>query len=87
MAAGYEDANDANTLRPDPICKLLRDRLPDPGPPWASQPPLSRFENHIPSDLVVDHWTSDGESSSHRDVLLLHDVWATSNRFSECKIT
>ena len=24
---------------------------------------------HIPSDLVVDHWTSDGESSSHRDAL------------------
>jgi hypothetical protein len=28
--------------------------------------------------LVVDHWTSDGESRSHRDVLLLHDVWTTS---------
>src|SRR5438132_9749802 len=25
---------------------------------------------HIPPNLVVDHWTSDGESSSHRDVLL-----------------
>jgi hypothetical protein len=47
MAAGYEDANDANTLRPDPICKLLRDRRPDPGPPGASQPPLSRFETHV----------------------------------------
>ena len=33
-----------------------------------------RFVYHIPSDLVVDHWTSDGESISHRDVLLLHDV-------------
>ena len=30
--------------------------------------------SHIPSDLVVDHWTSDGESSAHRDVLLLHNV-------------
>src|SRR6266571_2723803 len=39
------------------------------------------------SDLVVDHWTSDGESSSHRDVLLLHDVWTTSNRLSGHKIT
>jgi hypothetical protein len=28
----------------------------------------------IPSDLVVDHWTSDGESRSYRDVLLLPDV-------------
>jgi len=29
---------------------------------------------HIPSDLVVDQWTWDGESSSHRDFLFLHDV-------------
>ena len=47
IAAGYEDANDANTLRYDPIFKLLLDRLPDTGPPLASQPTLSRFENHV----------------------------------------
>ncbi len=47
MAAGYEDANDATTLRHDPLCKLLLDRLPDTGPPLASQPTLSRFENHV----------------------------------------
>src|SRR5438128_2444878 len=29
MAAGYEDANDAHTLRHDPLFKLLRDRLPE----------------------------------------------------------
>ena len=40
---------------------------------------------HIPSDLVVDQWTWDGESSSHRDVLLLYDVWTTSNRLSSRK--
>jgi hypothetical protein len=45
IAAGYADANDANTLRHDPIFKLLLDRLPDTGPPLASQPTLSRFEN------------------------------------------
>ena len=44
-------------------------------------------DTHIPSDLVVDHWTSDGESRSYRDVLLLHDVWTTSNRLSGHKIT
>lgn len=32
IAAGYEDANDANTLRHDPIFKLLLDRLPETGP-------------------------------------------------------
>jgi hypothetical protein len=47
IAAGYEDANDANTLRHDPIFKLLLDRLPDTGPPLASQPTFSRFENHV----------------------------------------
>jgi hypothetical protein len=47
IAAGYEDANDANTLRHDPIFKLLLGRLPDTGAPLASQPTISRFENHV----------------------------------------
>src|SRR5215510_13102993 len=47
IAAGYEDANDANTLRHDPIFKLLRDRLPETGAPLASQPTISRFENRV----------------------------------------
>src|SRR5947209_9783410 len=47
IAAGYEDANDANTLRHDPIFKLLLDRLPETGAPLASQPTLSRFENRF----------------------------------------
>jgi len=47
IAAGYEDANDANTLRDDPIFKLLLDRLPATGAPLASQPTISRFENRI----------------------------------------
>jgi hypothetical protein len=47
IAAGYEDANDANTLRHDPIFKLLLDRLPESGPPLASQPTLARFENRV----------------------------------------
>src|SRR5712691_13449068 len=29
IAAGYEDANDSNTLRDDPIFTLMLDRLPD----------------------------------------------------------
>lgn len=47
IAAGYEDANDAGTLRHDPIFKLLLGRLPQSGPPLASQPTISRFENRI----------------------------------------
>jgi len=47
IAAGYVDANDANTLRHDPIFKLLLDRLPETGAPLASQPTISRFENRV----------------------------------------
>ena len=44
ILAGYEDCNDHDTLRDDPIFKLIADRLPD-DQPLASQPTLSRFEN------------------------------------------
>ena len=47
IAAGYEDANDANTLRHDPLFKLLLDRLPETGAPLASPPPISRFDNRV----------------------------------------
>ena len=47
IAAGYEDANDANTLRHDPIFKLLLGRLPESGTPLASPPTISRFENRV----------------------------------------
>jgi hypothetical protein len=47
IAAGYEDANDSNTLRDDPIFKLMLDRLPESGASLASQPTISRFENRV----------------------------------------
>jgi hypothetical protein len=47
IAAGYEDANDSNTLRDDPIFKLMLDHLPETGAPLASQPTISRFENRV----------------------------------------
>lgn len=45
IAAGYEDANDSNALRTDPILKLALGRLPETDPPLASQPTMTRFEN------------------------------------------
>jgi hypothetical protein len=46
ILAGYEDQNDHDTLRHDPVFKLVADRSPeDDG--LASQPTLSRFENAI----------------------------------------
>jgi Transposase DDE domain group 1 len=46
VLADYEDQNDHDTLRHDPLFKVLADRAPD-GAPLASQPTLSRFENSI----------------------------------------
>jgi hypothetical protein len=46
IVAGYEDQNDHDILRTDPVFKLIADRSPD-GADLASQPTLSRFENQI----------------------------------------
>jgi Transposase DDE domain group 1 len=44
IACGYEDQNDATTLRSDPLLKLVCGRLPVSGAELASQPTLSRLE-------------------------------------------
>jgi Transposase DDE domain group 1 len=46
ILAGYKDQNDHDTLRTDPVFKLLADRSPEYAD-LASQPTLSRFENAI----------------------------------------
>lgn len=45
IACGYDDQNDATTLRTDPLLKQVCGRLPVSGADLASQPTLSRFEN------------------------------------------
>src|SRR5919106_6257348 len=47
IACGYEDQDDADTLRTDPLLKLVCGRLPDSGRDLASQPTLSRLENAV----------------------------------------
>ena len=44
IAAGYEDTNDANILRRDPVFKMALERQPC-GADLCSQPTLSRLEN------------------------------------------
>ena len=44
IAAGYEDGNDATSLRSDPMFKLAMDRLPGQRD-LCSQPTISRLEN------------------------------------------
>lgn len=61
IAAGYEDANDADTLRDDPAFQLALDRVPADGS-LASQPTLSRFEQRsrrellAMSEVLLDLW-------------------------------
>jgi hypothetical protein len=45
IALGYEDANDADTLRRDPVLKAACDVAPDSPQQLSSQPTLSRLEN------------------------------------------
>jgi Transposase DDE domain group 1 len=52
ILADYEDQNDHDTLRSDPVFKLVADRPPD-GPDLASQPTLSRSENAV---SIPDLW-------------------------------
>jgi hypothetical protein len=52
ILADYEDQNDHDTLRSDPVFKLIAGRLPDE-PDLASQPTLSRFENAV---SIPDLW-------------------------------
>jgi len=46
IACGYEDADDADTLRTDPAMKMACDQLPE-DEALASQPTLSRLENAV----------------------------------------
>src|SRR5262249_52139062 len=68
ILAGYADQNDHDTLRHDPIFKLVADRSPEDDD-LASQPTLSRFENaiSIPSlkrlrDVFLDQFIASFES-------------------------
>lgn len=45
IVAGYEDQDDADALRADPLLKLVCGRLPESDPDLASQPTFSRLEN------------------------------------------
>ncbi len=52
IIADYEDQNDHDTLRSDPVFKLIAGRLPEEKH-LASQPTLSRFENAV---TIADLW-------------------------------
>ena len=83
IAAGYEDGNDADSLRRDPMFKLAMGRLPGDGD-LCSQPTISRFEN-LPDArallrmgrAMVDHYCHSFRQVPRRIVLDVDDTFDT----------
>ena len=77
IVAGYEDANDADRLRHDPLLQIVADQ--PLGAPLGSQPMLSRWENWVPgrdlvrlNDLLVEQFIRlCGEQVRKRGEILL----------------
>jgi hypothetical protein len=82
ILAGYEDANDSNELRHDPMFKIACERLPIAGAEaLASQPTISRLENQVSEQdikalrrLFVDHFIASYQQPPRRLVLDI-DGW------------
>ena len=81
IAAGYEDGNDADRLRRDPMFKLAMARLPEAGD-LCSQATISRAEN-LPGPrallrmglAIVEHYCSSFCSVPNRIVLDIDDTF------------
>lgn len=57
VACGYEDADDCDSLRSDPLFKLAVGRAPQSGQDLCSQPTMSRLEN-MPSRIEAARMTA-----------------------------
>jgi Transposase DDE domain group 1 len=83
IAAGYEDGNDADALRCDPMFKLAMERLPDHAD-LCSQSTISRTEN-LPDArallrmgrAMVDHYCHSFRQVPRRIVLDIDDTFDT----------
>jgi hypothetical protein len=53
IAAGYEDGNDADSLRHDPSFKIALERGPESGAALCSQPTISRMENQPDARALI----------------------------------
>jgi hypothetical protein len=81
IAAGYEDGNDADALRRDPMFKLAMGRLPGDGD-LCSQPTISRLEN-LPDArallrmgrAMVEHYCHSFRQVPRRVVLDIDDTF------------
>jgi hypothetical protein len=78
IACGYEDQNDSDTLREDPLLKTVCGSLPKSGKDLASQPTISRMENaatvrscHQIAHLLFELYLSQRETGGAPDRVLL----------------
>ena len=83
LVGGYEDANDSNYLRHDPIYKIACDRLPIANQELlASQPTITRLENHVSKTEVskMRRRMLDGFIASYQqppqEIVIDIDAWA-----------
>ncbi len=82
IACGYEDQNDSNSLREDPLLKLVCGSLPETGTNLASQPTISRLENaatarscyRIAETLLELYLAERGKDGAPKKVLLDFDA-------------
>ena len=84
IACGYEDQNDSDTLRQDPLLKMVCGSLPHGGPDLASQPTICRLENaasmrscHQIASILFELYLSErGRDGAPKRVLLDFDATA-----------
>ncbi len=81
IAAGYEDGNDADSLRADPLFKLAMDRLPE-HTDLCSQSTVSRTENLADRHALLrmgramaDHYCQSFRQVPRRIVLDIDDTF------------
>jgi Transposase DDE domain group 1 len=84
IALGYEDLNDHQTLRDDPVLQLAAGRRPDPDLQLASPPTLCRLENRVNrntlikiAEVLVDQFIHSHQEPPHHLIL---DFDATDDR-------
>jgi hypothetical protein len=78
IACGYFDQNDSDTLREDPLLKMVCGALPESGANLASQPTISRLENaatrrccHQIAHLLLELYLSQREKDGAPERVLL----------------
>lgn len=85
IACGYEDGNDLDRLRNDPVMKIAIGRCPDTGDPLPSQPTISRLEN-APTKIeaarltaaLVDQFCSSVKPGK-KEILDIDDTFCTAH--------